>query len=137
MFEIIDRFSLWCKQKISLHAVAAAESQRQKFFKQGEVWWCRIGMNVGDEIFGKGDAFVRPVFVFKKLTGNTFLGLPITKREKVGSWYVKFRVDGDDRWVLLNQARVFDSRRLLGRVGAVSTRDFNIIRGRFVTFYSS
>ena len=39
-------------------------------------------------MFGKGAKFTRPILVFQKFTGNSFLGLPMTKQEKEGSWYV-------------------------------------------------
>jgi len=55
-------------------------------------------MNIGDEVYGKGEYFSRPVLVYKKLTNTTFLGLPITTREKTGSWYVEFTLNGLRRW---------------------------------------
>src|SRR3989338_8328483 len=72
MFGIIEIFCAWCRQKIALHV----DERPAKFFKQGEVWWCRVGKNVGDEIYGKGEKFARPVLIIKKLTRTTFLALP-------------------------------------------------------------
>ncbi len=51
MFEIVEIFRNWCAQKINL----ATAVRQHKLFRQGEVWWCDIGMNVGDEIFGKNE----------------------------------------------------------------------------------
>ena len=42
-------------------------------FKEGELWWCSIGINVGVEIFGKGPDAVRPVVIFKKINKFLFL----------------------------------------------------------------
>lgn len=94
-------------------------------------------MNIGDEVYGKGQYFSRPVLVYKKLTSTTFLGLPITTREKVGSWYIEFVLNGMRRWALLNQVRVFDSRRLQERIGELTEPDRRVIRDRFVEFYGS
>jgi mRNA interferase MazF len=30
------------------------------FAKEGEVWWCNCGENIGSEIYGKGKKFLRP-----------------------------------------------------------------------------
>ena len=45
--------------------------QRKPLFKEGEIWWCSIGLNVGDEEYGKGPFFQRPVLIFKKFTKNS------------------------------------------------------------------
>jgi len=38
---------------------------------------------------------------------------------------------------LLNQSRVFDSRRLQERIGELTEPDRRMVRNRFVEFYSS
>ncbi|OGH68048.1 MAG: hypothetical protein A3C15_00645 [Candidatus Magasanikbacteria bacterium RIFCSPHIGHO2_02_FULL_50_9b] len=133
MFGIIEIFCAWCRQKIALHV----DERPAKFFKQGEVWWCRVGKNVGDEIYGKGEKFARPVLIFKKLTRTTFLALPITSLPKIGTWYVSFELSGIFRSVLLNQARTLDSHRLLGRIGTLTDDDAKKIRTSFLEFYAT
>ena len=61
------RFYEWIKVKKSLH-----ESSIQKCVKEGEVWWCGMGENVGVEINGKNEEFSRPILVFKKFTSALF-----------------------------------------------------------------
>ena len=34
----------------------------------GEIRWCRFGINIGNEIIGKGNTFHRPVLILKKLS---------------------------------------------------------------------
>ena len=29
-------------------------SKRYLFFKEGEIWWCSLGVNVCEEVYGKG-----------------------------------------------------------------------------------
>ena len=31
--------------------------------KEREIWWCSVGLNVGTEIYGKGEDFARPVLI--------------------------------------------------------------------------
>jgi len=37
------------------------------FIEAGQIWWIRIGCNIGHEIDGKGKSFLRPVLVMSKL----------------------------------------------------------------------
>ena len=93
-------------------------------------------MNIGEEMFGKGGHFRRPVLVFRKFTSNSFLGLSITKQGKEGSWYVKITVHNEKRWVMLNQARILDRKRITNRIAALDSKDFQEVRKRFLEFYS-
>ena len=35
---------------------------RYRTFSEGQIWWCIWGENVGTEIDGKGELFLRPVY---------------------------------------------------------------------------
>ena len=54
-------------------SVVINDESTRPLFKEGEIWWCGIGMNIGREIFGKGAKFIRPVVVLKKLNKDSFL----------------------------------------------------------------
>lgn len=120
----------WFKLKIALWS-----RESGVIFKQGDIWWCSLGVNLGEEMFGKGAKFTRPVLVFRKFTSNSFLGLPITKQEKEGSWYVEITIHREKRWVMLNQARVLDKKRLTNRIGALDNKDFQKVQEAFLNFY--
>lgn len=94
-------------------------------------------MNLGEEMFGKGNRFTRPVLVFRKFTSSSFLGLPLTKQEKRGTWYVEITIHGAKNWVMLNQARILDKKRLVHRIGTLDDADFNKVKENFLRFYSS
>ena len=96
-----------------------------------------MGMNLGEEIFGKGLKFTRPVLVFRKFTSNSFLGLPLTTKGKEGSWYVDITIHGKKNWVILNQARILDKKRLTNRIAALDDYDLRKVKGRFLEFYGS
>ncbi|MCX6780692.1 MAG: type II toxin-antitoxin system PemK/MazF family toxin [Candidatus Magasanikbacteria bacterium] len=133
MFEIIEVFSNWCKQKIGLHV----DEVVAPLFKQGEVWWCSIGMNAGGELYGKGDRFQRPVLVLKKFSRTTFLGLPLTQQEKTGTYFVETNLGGVRRWIILSQARTLDARRLIEPIGRLRTETINGILSQFIKVISS
>lgn len=106
-------------------------------FKAGEIWWCRVGLNLGEEIFGKGLSFTRPILILRILTKNSFMGIPLTSQNKIGTWYVETTLNNTKRWAMLNQARIMDRRRLTNRIGTLDEDSFKEIRRRFVEFYSS
>jgi mRNA interferase MazF len=86
---------------------------------EGDIRWCRIGLNIGDETLGKGETFNRPILIIKKFSQNTFWGIPITKKNKKGSWY--FYIKKINRTVILNQMKLLDRKRLEGRLFDDST----------------
>lgn len=128
--DYIKSIQEWFKLKISL-----LKKESKVIFKQGDIWWCSLGMNIGEEMFGKGKKFTRPVLVFRKFTNNSFLGLPITKQEKQGSWYVEITIHSEKRWIMLNQARIFDKKRLTNRIGVLGDKDFEKVKEKFIEFY--
>lgn len=123
----------WCNQ-------VKCRTQKVKsdvLFKAGEIWWCRVGLNLGEEIYGKGLEFLRPVLIFKKLTGNSFLGLALTTRDRTGSWYVETIHNQKKRLAMLNQVRTLDKKRLVQRIGTLDDKQFIEIKRRFIEFYST
>jgi UDP-N-acetylbacillosamine transaminase len=76
--EITDQtYDNWNEKKKSI-----AKDVKKIFFKEGEIWWVTLGLNVGEETYGKGDNFRRPVLIFRKLTGSSCVVLPLTSKEK-------------------------------------------------------
>ena len=92
-------------------------------FKEGEIWWCMVGENVGIEMGGKGDFFTRPILIFKKLSKDGFLGIPMSTQDKSGTWYVKVKQSGENVTVVLSQTKVFSSRRLYAKIGELDDVD--------------
>lgn len=126
VLELLD----WCRLKFLLR-----NKEAKSIFHEGEVWWCSIGLNIGEEVYGKGVHFARPILVFKKLTKNSFLGLPLTGSEKKGSWYVAIELPGHRSFAMLNQARIIDKKRLRGRIRLIQTSTFLSIKRSFHEFY--
>lgn len=103
--------------------------------KEGEIWWCSIGENVGIEICGKGGSFSRPVLVFKKLSRYGFLGIPLTSQEHTGSWYSEFVFKNRRQFAVLAQVRVFSINRLTDRMGTLTESDYANIKHSFDMLY--
>lgn len=123
ILENIIKLLRWCEIKILL-----AEHSSSVLFKEGEIWWYRIGMNVGHEAYGKGASFARPVLIFKKLSNDFFIGIPLTSKKKEGTWFVRFVLNDKENCIILSQARALDGIRLIERMGALGDDQFESVK---------
>lgn len=126
MLEYIFAILEWCKVTIFLSG-----KDKRILFKEGEIWWCSIGMNVGVEVYGKGRKFERPVLILKKFDNNFFFGVPITSQIKRGDWYAPVHFADKGVAAVLSQARTFDARRLNERMGELPDNHFREIKRSF------
>lgn len=127
-----QNFDDWIEVKKNVHRVG-----RVPVIKDGEIWWCALGKNVGVEINGKSRTFARPVLIFKKLSRFGFLGVPLTSKPHSGSWYANFRFQGRDEVAVLSQIRVFSVSRLYSKMGDIDDTDRMTIRKAFKDLYLS
>ena len=101
-----QKFDNWnnLKQKI--------ENKEPVQFRQGQIYFMSIGQNIGYEIYGKKELYLRPVLVYKKLSKQTFIGIPLSSKQKDGTYFYTFRYTTKTlSTALLNQIRVFDIKR--------------------------
>ena len=103
-------------------------------YKQGEIYFMSIGKNIGYEVLGKDELFLRPVLVYKKLSKQTFIGILLSSKEKHGTYFFNFRYSKKtESTALLNQIRVFDIRRAEYCDGNISISDFGKLKGKLLT----
>ena len=99
------------------------------FFREREVWWCHLGVNVGFEQDEKGEDFRRPILILKKFSENSIWGVPLSTTTKRGAYYMPIgHVNGEDAVALISQIRFIDTRRLVHKTGVVDKEIFSIIR---------
>lgn len=91
--------------------------------KEGEIYWCKFGINVGNETYGKGPCFKRPILILKKFSRDVFFGIPLTSKEKKGSWYYKIKNDQKINYLILNQMKLIDKKRLEERIFQISEKE--------------
>lgn len=116
----------WFERKLQLH-----EQERTPPFKEGEIWWCGIGENVGIEINGKSSLASRPVLVFKKFGRYGFFGIPLSSQAHEGTWYAHFRFQGKNQVACLVQSRSFSAYRLYTKIGTADKSNMRKIRVGF------
>ena len=111
-------------------------SDSKILFKEGEIWCASIGYNLGEEVYGKGEKFRRPVIVFRKLTSNSCIAIPLTSKDKDGSWYHKFEIENSSRCAMMHQARVLSTLRFESRMSTMSENDFKKLKNAVGKFYN-
>ena len=116
-------FDAWNERKQEID-----KNKRHLLFKEREIWWCAVGKNIGEEVYGKGREFRRPVIVLKKLTGNSCIVLPTTTKPRDGSWYHHINVAGRDRWGMMHQMRFISANRLWVRESSLSAKEFGELK---------
>lgn len=98
------------------------------FFHAGEIWWCSVGINIAEESCGKGERHQRPVLILKKLSSKIFIGIPLSTQKKVGTWFTKITIHGEDRFALLYQVRMFSVNRFQRRLAALDDTDYKVVK---------
>jgi len=98
-------------------ATDAADEAARLYFREGEVWWVRLGKNIGYETNGKSGQFTRPVIILKKYNQYSFLALPLTTAPKPNPYRLPIgMVDGKKAFATLSQLRNIDSKRLVKKI---------------------
>ena len=97
-------------------------------FSAGEIWWCHLGANVGDEQDGKGGKFLRPVLVVRKLNKNLFVGLALTSKNREKHYLFPVNFKDSNSSVIISQIKTTDSKRLLYRMGKISKNEFENVK---------
>lgn len=130
MFEdYAKRLINWTKVKFNIQTKST-----KRFFKEREIWWTSIGVNVGYEQDGKRDGFERPVLIIKKFNHDIFIGLPLTSRDKscVGvdnkKYYKPVGISNGYSYVILSQVRLFSSKRLIRKIQTVAHSEFDVVK---------
>ena len=115
----------WHKSKSEIEKV----DEVLPYFREGEVWWCRLGANVGHEEDGKGESFSRPVLILKKFNQFVFWALPLSTKLKKNPYYLVCECDDKQiRAAMTSQLRLISSKRLTDKITIVNNRYFETIK---------
>lgn len=120
-------FTLWFKVKPEIEKKLSCP-----LFSESEVWWCSLGLNIGFEQDGKNELFERPVLIFRKYNKDFFLGLPLTSKIKEGVYYHKIKLHGRESSVILSQSKAFSAKRLIRKIGKVTSEQFIKIEESYI-----
>ena len=101
-------------------------------FKVREVFWLKVGQNIGYETNGKGKEFLRPVLILRKFSKDTFLGIPLTTSQKDDMFHYKFTLNSNKKinYANLSQIKLFDIKRAKNKLGVISKDDFESLQNK-------
>ena len=116
-------FNQWHNLKQNLH-----NSQKIVVFKERDIIWASIGVNIGYEQDGKGEISSRPLLILKKYNRNLFFGIPLSTKIKEGSFFFEFMLNDKPSSALLVQGRTYDAKRLENKIGMISQKDFSALK---------
>ena len=120
------QFDRWNVEKKQLEMFGS----NSLLFHEREIWWCSIGVNLGDEQDGKNDLFERPVLVLKKFNRKLAWVLPLTTKQKRGVYYETLLYRGKYSSVIISQLRLVSIKRFRRFIRKISPSKFRRIKGR-------
>ena len=109
------------------------EEKNPIVFKERDVWWCSIGLNIGHEENGKNEFYTRPILVVRKFSSRLFLGVPLTTQVKENKYYYQVNFLGATQCIMLSQVRVFESKRMRKRMGELPSKQLDEVRRKLAT----
>lgn len=110
-------YSEWHNKKKVLNE---REDMDTIFFREKEVWWTALGVNIGFEQDGKGEEFRRPILILKKFNKYAVLAVPLTTKIKEGNkYFVQCSIIDDSipRMAIISQIRLIDTKRFIDKLG--------------------
>ena len=116
-------FDRWNEEKKTTNAESA------RFYTVREIWWRRLGVNVGSEQDGNGELFLRPVVIVRSFGAHTCLILPLTTSAQKHPLRIPVgEVQGKSASAIMSQMRVIDTRRLVEKIGFLDKDIFTTLR---------
>lgn len=90
------------------------------YVKQGHVFWCSFGLNVGAEIDGKNELFERPVLVIRNISKDLFLGIPITSKQHNEKWYIPITIREKTSFASIRQMKPISMKRISRKITTIN-----------------
>ena len=99
------------------------------FYRERQVRWCNLGVNIGFEQDGTGEGFSRPVLVLRGFNRNVCLIAPLTTSTKNNPYNIPIgNIDGEAASVIISQIRLVDTKRLYKHIATVDKNTFQKIK---------
>ena len=117
-------FDGWNSIKKEVHNTVKAP-----FYREREIRWCRLGVNIGFEQDGTGDEMSRPVLILKAFSRNVCIVIPLTTSEKKNLYHVAIgEMGGRKSFAIISQLRLIDTKRLDQKLAILDKVTFEVIR---------
>ncbi len=128
-----ENFDKWNQVKKNVQ-----NDNKIRLFKERDIFFLSMGQNIGYEQNGKGENFVRPIIILKKITNHMFIGVPLSSQIKEGNWFFKFEFKMKNKIskniAILPQIKMFSSKRLLNKIGVIKIEEFKKLKDEIKKF---
>jgi len=116
-------FDTWNEQKKLIHSTS-----NNKVFYEREVWWSKLGTNVGVEINGGHELFLRPVIIIRKFNKDMALVIPTTTQDKSNKYYLDTAGVNEKVYkACLSQIKTISSKRLFRKIDTINENSYSIL----------
>lgn len=126
----MKRFDIWNGKKKEIHYKDECIQ-----IKTRDVLFVYVGENVGFEQDGKGEDFLRPVIVLRVFNKRLFFAIPLTSKEKNGTFFQSILFHKNEQIIkstaILVQAKTFDIKRVKYKAGYINKVQFEKIKESF------
>jgi mRNA interferase MazF len=120
-----------CKNKRKIN-----DDGKPKLYKEREIWWCALGVNIGSEQDGTSKGFRRPVLIVKGFGFQTCLIVPLTTSKNTHPLRITLGiVNGRNATAMLSQLRTIDTKRLIEKIGFANRISFRKIQKILRNFF--
>jgi mRNA interferase MazF len=111
-------------------------SSSPRYYTVREIWWCKLGVNVGFEQDGNGEQYQRPVVIVRSFGSKVCMVVPLTtSTHKHGLRIPVGQVGDKNATAILSQIKTIDTRRLAEKISFMDKDKFaqliENIRGLF------
>ncbi len=127
----VKDFDTWNEQKKALDS----SDRETLIFREREIWWCSLGLNIGDEQDGKNDFYERPVLVIKKFNNRVAWVLPMSTTNKVGIYFHEIMFEERTSTLSLSQIRLVSVKRFRRFIGKIPYEELCVIRQKMIDLF--
>jgi len=107
-----------------------------KFYKPRDVWWCRLGVNIGSEQDGKEREFTRPILIVAPMSDKTCLVVPLTISTETHRHRVSIGlIDNKQAKAIVSQMKVVDIKRLVLKIYRLDVNNFDKVKKSIRSFF--
>jgi mRNA interferase MazF len=105
------------------------DAEQPRLYTVREIWWCRLGVNIGIEQDGSDENFVRPVLIMRGLGPDACIVVPLTTSRREHALRIQIgEVGGKQARANISQLRVIDTRRLGEKICFLNKKNFAELR---------
>ena len=117
-------FDEWNEQKKKIN-----DRQDTLLYREREVRWCQLGINVGFEQDGTGREHARPVLILKAFSRSVCLIVPLTTSAKRNPYHVSVGAVADRKaFAIISQVRLVDTKRLDQKIDNLDKEAFEGVK---------